>query len=143
MEDFIYKELVNVKETTNKILRNYKNIFISLPIVQTEEKVVNNMPKRHNYFENGRRECHFSQQHFSIGIIMLFGNLLSRIRTFWYNMNSNKEANLSNEHNGINIINLSNYRSLTNDNSAIQLGSVQSVLKSRHSNHYQQRPFKH
>ena len=82
MEDFIYKELVNVKETTNKILRNYKNIFISLPIVQTEEKVVNNMPKRHNYFENGRREGHFSQQHFSIGIIMLFGNLLSRIRTF-------------------------------------------------------------
>ena len=53
-------------------------------------------------------------------------------------MNSNKEANLSNEHNGINIINLSNYRSLTNDNSAIQLGSVQSVLKRRHSNHYQQ-----
>ena len=82
MEDFIYKELVNVKETTNKILRNYKNIFISLPIVQTEEKVVTNMSKRHNYFENGRRECHFSQQHFSIGIIMLFGNLLSRIRTF-------------------------------------------------------------
>ena len=53
-------------------------------------------------------------------------------------MNSNKEANLSNKHNGNNIINLSNYRSLINDNSAVQLCSVRFVLKRRHSNHYQQ-----
>ena len=73
-----------------------------------------------------------------IGTIMLVGNLLSRIRKFPHNEDSNKETNLSNDRNGNNIINLSNYKSLINDNSAIQLGSVKSVLKRLRSNHHQQ-----
>ena len=70
--------------------------------------------------------------------IILAGNLRSRIRTFWHNEGSNKETNLSNDRNGNNIINSSNYKSLINDNSAIQLGSVKSVLKRLCSNHPQQ-----
>ena len=36
------------------------------------------------------------------------------------------------------MINSSNYKSLINDDSAIQVGSVKSVLKCLHSNHPQQ-----
>ena len=42
------------------------------------------------------------------------------------------------DRNGNNIINSTNYKSLINDNSAIQLGSVVSVLKRLRSNHPQQ-----
>ena len=45
---------------------------------------------------------------------------------------------MSNDHNGNNIINSSDYKFLINDNSAIQLGSVKSALKCLHSNHPQQ-----
>ena len=57
---------------------------------------------------------------------------------FWHNEDSNEETNLSNDHEVINIINSSNYKSLINDNSAIQLGSVKSDLKCLRSNHPQQ-----
>ena len=53
-------------------------------------------------------------------------------------MDSNKEANLSNNHNGNYIFNSSNNKSLINDNLAIQPGIVKSVLKCLHSNHPQQ-----
>ena len=53
-------------------------------------------------------------------------------------MVSNKETNLTNDHKGSNIIGSSNYKSLINDNSTIQLGSVGSVLKQLRSNHLQQ-----
>ena len=65
---------------------------------------------------------------------MLVGNLSSRIRTFSYNVDFNEGRNLSNDHNGNNII-TSNYESLINDNSAIQLDSVKSVLKHFSLNH--------
>ena len=74
----------------------------------------------------------------SHGTVILAGNLLSRILTFWQNEDSTKETNLSNCLNGNNIINSSNYKSLINDNSAIQLGSGNSVLKRLCSNHPQQ-----
>ena len=57
---------------------------------------------------------------------------------FWHNEDSNKGTNLSNDHNGNNIINSSDYKSLINENSAIQLGTVKSVLRCLHSNHPQQ-----
>ena len=41
-----------------------------------------------------------------------------KIHTFLHNEDSNKEIALSNDHNGNNIINSSNYKSLINDNSA-------------------------
>ena len=69
------------------------------------------------------------------GTIILAGNLLSRIGTFSHNEDSNKETNLSNDHNGHNIINSSNCKSLINDNSAIQLANVKSILKRLCSNH--------
>ena len=72
------------------------------------------------------------------GTFMVAGNLLSRTRTFGYNVDSNKETNLSNDHNGNSIISSSNYKYLINDNSAIQLGSAKSVLKHLRSNHPQQ-----
>ena len=43
-----------------------------------------------------------------------------------------------NDRNGNDIINSSNYKSLLDDNSSIQLGSVKSVLKRLHSNRPQQ-----
>ena len=62
------------------------------------------------------------------GTIMQAGNLLSRVRAFWYNVDSNKETK---------IVSSSNYKSLINDNSAIQLDSVTSVLKHLRLNHPQ------
>ena len=47
-EDFIYKELVNVKETINKFHSNCKNIVTSSPIVRTDKKESNNMLKKYN-----------------------------------------------------------------------------------------------
>ena len=44
-------------------------------------------------------------------------------------MDSNKETNLSNGHNCNNIISSSNHKSLINDNPAIQLASVKSILR--------------
>ena len=69
---------------------------------------------------------------------MLDLNLLSRICAFQYNLDSNKERNLGNAQNGNNIISSSQYKSLINDNSAIQLGSAKSVLKRLCSNHPKQ-----
>ena len=53
-------------------------------------------------------------------------------------MDSNKEINLSNDNAGNNVISSSKYKSLTDDNSAIPLGGVKSVLKRLPSNHPQQ-----
>ena len=47
-EDFIYKELLNVKETINKFHLNCKNIVISSPIVRTDRNEANNILKRFN-----------------------------------------------------------------------------------------------
>ena len=70
--------------------------------------------------------------------MIVAGNLLSRIRRFGYNVHSNKQTNLNNGYNGNNIITSSNYKSLINDNTAIRLGSIKSVLKRLCSNHPQQ-----
>ena len=53
-------------------------------------------------------------------------------------MGSNKETNLSNNHNDNKIFNSSNHRSLVIDNLAIELGFVKSVLKRLRSNRRQQ-----
>ena len=47
-EDFIYKELVNVKETIIKFHPNCKNIVISSPVVRTDKKEANNILKKYN-----------------------------------------------------------------------------------------------
>ena len=47
-EDFIYTELVNVKETIIKFHLNWKNIVISSPVVQTDKKEANNLLKKYN-----------------------------------------------------------------------------------------------
>ena len=150
-EDLTCKELVNVKETINKLHVNPKNIVISSPIFQTHKKEANNLLKKYNniskqeerdiIFHNNisASRLHRDGLHLNLNdTAMLAGKLLSRIRTFWYNADSDKETNLSNDLNGNNIISPSNYKSLINYNSAFQLGSVKSVLKSIRSNQPQQ-----
>ena len=150
-EDFTCKELVNVKETINKLDVNPKNIVISSPFVQTYKKEANNLLKKYNnilkreerdiIFHNNisASRLHRDGLHLNLNdTAMLAGKLLSRIRTFWYNADSDKETNLSNDLNGNNIISPSDYKSLINYNSAFQLGSVKSVLKSIRSNQPQQ-----
>ena len=142
---------MNVKENITKLHPNCKSVVISLPIVRTDKKEVNNILKKFNnilkqeernvIFHNNISASHLHRHglHFNLNDpIILAGNLLSRIRTFWHNQDSSKETNLSNDCNGSNIINSSNYKSLINDNSAIELGSVKSVLKRLCSNHLQQ-----
>ena len=67
------------------------------------------------------------------GRIMLAENLLSRILTFWHRVDSNKETNLSNDHNGNNTINSSNYKSLIK----LSFSTIQ-LLKRLRSNHSRQ-----
>ena len=147
-EGFIYKELVNIKKTIIKFHPNCKNIVISSPSVRTDKKEANNILKKYNnilkqeernvIFHNNisGSHLHLDGLHLNLnGTIILAGNLLSRIRTFWHNEDSNNGTNLSNDHNGNNIINSSDYKSLINENSAIQLGTVKSVLRCLHSNH--------
>ena len=142
---------MNVKENITKLHPNCKSVVISLPIVRTDKKEVNNILKKFNnilkqeernvIFHNNISASHLHRHglHFNLNDpIILAGNLLSRIRTFWHNQDSSKETNLSNDCNGSNIINSSNYKSLINDNSAIEMGSVKSVLKRLCSNHFQQ-----
>ena len=141
-EDFIYKESVNIKETITKVHPNCKNIVISSPIVRTNKKeVIITYLKIRQHFEIGRKEFHFSQQHFRIA----FTQGWSALKFRWYNYASWKSfikdtirTNLSNDHNSNNIINSSDYKSLINDNSSTQLGSVKSFLKRFCSNHPQQ-----
>ena len=121
-EDFIYKELVNVKETIIKFHPNCKNIVISSPIVRTDKKEANNILKKYNnilkqeernvIFHNNISASHLHRDglHLNLnGTNILAGNLLLRIRTFLHNEDSNKGTNLSNDHNG-NIINSSDYK---------------------------------
>ena len=116
--NFIYKQLVNVKETIIKFRPNCKNNVISSSIV---EKEANNILKKYNnilkqeernvIFHNNvsGSHLHLDGLHLNLnGTIILAGNPLSRIRTFWYNEDSSKGTSfLSNDHNGNNIINLS------------------------------------
>ena len=130
---------------------NCKSIVTSSPIVRTDKKEPNNMLKKYNnslkqeerkvIFDNTISASHLHRDGLHLnwnGTIILAGTLLSRIRTFWHNEDSNKETNLSNDRNGNNIIDSSNYKSLINDDSAIQLGNVKSVLKRLCSGHPQQ-----
>ena len=94
-EDFIYKELVNVKEAITKFHPNCKNIVIPLPIVQTDRKEVNNILKKYNnilkqeerhvtFYKNiSASHLHRDGLHLNLnGTVILAGNLLSRICTF-------------------------------------------------------------
>ena len=93
-EDFIYKELVNVKETINKPHTNSRNVILS-PIVCTEKKKVNSILKkyinilkqeeRNIIFQNNISALHLHMDGLHLnfnGKIISAGNLLSRIRTF-------------------------------------------------------------
>ena len=108
-EDFIYKELVSVKEAINKFHPNCKNI-ISSPIIRTDKKEANNILKKYkNFLKQEERNAIFHNNisvshlhrdglHLNLnGTTMLAGNLLSRIRTFSHNVDSDKETNLSND----------------------------------------------
>ena len=88
-EDFIYKELVNVKETITKFQPNCKNI------VRTDRKEANNILKKYNnilkqkenvIFHNNISASHLHRDglHLNLNgtIIILAGNLLLRIRLF-------------------------------------------------------------
>ena len=94
-EDFIYKDLVNVKETITKFHPNCKNIVIPSPIVQTDRKEANNILKKYNNilkqeerhvtFQKNISASHLHRDglHLNLnGTVILAGNLLSRIRTF-------------------------------------------------------------
>ena len=94
-EDFIYKELVNVKEAITKFHPNCKNIVIPLPIVQIDRKEVNNILKKYNnilkqeerhvtFYKNiSASHLHRDGLHLNLnGTVILAGNLLSRICTF-------------------------------------------------------------
>ena len=127
---------MNVKEVKTKFHPNCKNIVISSSIVRTDKKEANNILKKYNnilkqeernvIFHNSISASHLHRDglHLNLNsrIIILAGNLLSRFRTFWHNEDSNKETNLSNDRNG-KMTNSSNYKSLINDNSAIQIKS--------------------
>ena len=85
------------------------------------------------------QHLHMEVLHLTVnGATMLTGNFLSKIRTFWYNVGSNKGTYLNNGNNGHSVIRSWNYKFLINDNPAIQLGSGKSVLKRLCSNHPQQ-----
>ena len=108
-EDFIYKELVSVKEAINKFHPNCKNIVISSSIIRTDKKEANNILKKYkNFLKQEERNAifhnisvshlHRDGQHLNLnGTTMLAENLLSRIRTFSHNVDSHKETNLSND----------------------------------------------
>ena len=94
-EDFIYKELVNVKETITKFQPNCKNIVISSPIVQTDKTEANNILKMCNnilkqeernviFYDNiSALHLHRDGLHLNLNsTIILAGNLFSRICTF-------------------------------------------------------------
>ena len=94
-EDFIYKELVNVKEAITKFHPNCKNIVIPSPIVQTDRKEANNILKkysnilkqeeRHVTFQKNISASHLHRDGLHLNLnstVILAGNLLSRIRTF-------------------------------------------------------------
>ena len=92
-EDFIHKELVNVKETINKFHPNCKEANNTLEkynnILKQEERNI--------IFHNNISASHLHRDvlHLNLnGTIMITGNLLSRIHTFLYNVDSNKETNL-------------------------------------------------
>ena len=130
-EALTYKELLNVKETITKFHPNCKNIVISSAIVRTDKKEANNILKKYNnilkqeernvIFHNNISASHLHRDglHLNLNGTVLAGNLLSRTGTSWHNEDSNNKTNLSNDRNGNNIINSSNYKSLINDNSAI------------------------
>ena len=62
-EDFLYQELVNVRETITKFHPNCKNIVISSPIVRTNQKEANNILKKYsNILKQEGRNFIFSQQ---------------------------------------------------------------------------------
>ena len=100
---------MNVKETIDKFHPNCKNIVISSPIIRTDKKEVNNILKKYNNFlKQDERNAIFHKisvshlhrdgLHLNLnGATMLAGNLLSRIRTFSHNVDSDKETNLSND----------------------------------------------
>ena len=148
-EDYIQR-IGECKEAMTKFYSNCKNIVISSPIVWTDKEEANNILKKYKILKQEERNVifhnnisashlHRDSLHLDLnGTIILAGNLLSRIRKFWHNEDFNKATNLSNDGNGNNINNSSNYKSLINDNSAIQLDSVKSVLKRLRSNHPQQ-----
>ena len=94
-EDFIYKDLVNSKETIIKFHPNCKNIVISSPIIRVDKKEANNILKKYNnilkqeernvIFHNNISVSHLHRDGLQLnlnGTIMLAGNLLSRIHTF-------------------------------------------------------------
>ena len=101
---------MNIKETINKYYPNRKNIISSL-IVRTDKEEPNNVLKKYNnilkqeernvIFHNSISASHLHRDglHLNLnGTIMLAGNTLSGTRTFWYNEDSNKETNLSNDY---------------------------------------------
>ena len=101
---------MNIKEIINKYYPNRKNIISSL-IVRTDKEEPNNVLKEYNnilkqeernlIFHNSTSASHLHRDglHLNLnGTIMLAGNILSGTRTFWYNKDSNKETNLSNDH---------------------------------------------
>ena len=69
---------------------------------------------------------------------VIFHNNSSASQEIFYQGCVRFDMTVSNDRNGNNIINSSNYKSLINDNSVIQLGSAKSVLKRLPSNHTQQ-----
>ena len=94
-EDFLYKELVNVKETIIKFHPNCKNLQKSSPIIRTDKKEANNILKKYNnilkqeernvIFHNKISASHLHRDGLPLnlnGTLILAGNLLSRIRTF-------------------------------------------------------------
>ena len=94
-EDFIYKELVTVKETINELHLNCRSTVISSPIAQTDKKEANNILKKCNniliqeewnvIFDSNISGSHLQRDGVHLNIKwcnMLAGNFLSRIRTF-------------------------------------------------------------
>ena len=122
-EDLIYKEFLNVKQIIHKHHPDCKNI-VSSPTIRTYKQKANSLLKKYNsilkqeeekvIFHNNITPSHLNKDELHLnfnGSTVPAGNLLSRIRIFWCNMDSNEQISLSNEQHENDRINSSNYNS--------------------------------
>ena len=115
---------MNVKQIIHKHHPDCKNIAVSSPIIGTDKQEANGILKKNSsilkqeekkvIFHSNITPSHLNKDGLHLnfsGSTALAGNLLSRIRMFRYNMDSNEQISLNNEQHENDRINSSNYNS--------------------------------
>ena len=134
------------------MVSNPSQDVVSSPIIRTDKQEANNILKKYNnslkqeekkIFHNNITPSHLNKDGLHLnfnGSTVLDGNLLSTIRIFWCNVDSNGKISLSNnEQHENDRINSSNYNSSMNNIPAISdTCTVNSVLRHLRLNHPQQ-----